>query len=871
MARKKKPASTAHYTHHSARRTNIPTSETQALLTDDEQQPQTWTTRRRPGELPTLSWDRRSKPDRFDAYPLYIREKVHPGAFVKSLQSAGTDQPGLFEDFNGLPPDASYEWYRHTGNWQNRLIHGESARVMASLAQREGLAGQVQMIFFDPPYGIGFKSNFQVAVRKRETKENRQGLPADPKMIRAFRDTYERGIDSYLDQMLEKLTLARDLLTESGSIFVQIGDENVHRMAVLLDEVFGHENRVATIPFATTSGSSSRTLPSVADYLLWYAKDKTQVTYRQMYESLDRSGTIRLMSWHAMVELADGTARKLTPDEQADPENNLPSGVRLYKRTPLLSPGTSTTGRSKTYRWNGHDWPCPPGQQWRVSPDGMDRLAEIGRLDAAGPGSVLTWKCYEEEIPGRRINNVWAAQRRSLDKRYVVQTAASVIERCILMATDPGDLVFDPTCGSGVTAAVAERWGRRWITCDTSAVAVAVARQRLITAMHPFWAIAQPEYQSSIGGRYDPAAGFIYERIPYVSAARLAYDLPQEYIDLVDQPEETHGVVRVCSPFTVESETAYAYIPISQIETGTGGDSKVQQATAAGAFVERVVRTLLETGIKDTLSAPAVEIHDIEPWPGKPGSLVTHKARCSVGRFSAQDAALMIAAEDVTVTPAMLTAAAAQAPRQIHGAQLLIAAAFAFDPATTEDTRIGRVRVLRVMMNRDLQIGELDPDRHTEAFVMLAEPDLAITTHPDGQLQVELLGFDTFNPRTGAPDSGTAQDVACWMIDTDHDGLSFFARRIHFPNATNDRQVKRLKKALGRGIHQLHWNATFSTKSAPFPPPQLRPDSHKDNNRNRHRNNRHPPIVNGRHVGQNRCSKRYGVLLAVKLSRPPIP
>ncbi len=288
MAKKKKPPPTAHYTHHSAERTNIPTSETQALLPDEEQQPQTWTTQRRKGEPPTLAWDRRREPEEFDAYPLYIREKVHPGAFVKSLQAAGPDQPGLFEDFNGLPPDASYEWYRHTGNWQNRLIHGESARVMASLAQREGLAGQVQMIFFDPPYGIGFKSNFQVAVRQRETAENRRGLPADPKMIRAFRDTYERGIDSYLDQMFEKLTLARDLLTESGSIFVQIGDENVHRMAVLLDEVFGYENRVATIPFATSGSASSKTLPSVADFLLWYAKDRPTVKFRQLYEPLTR-------------------------------------------------------------------------------------------------------------------------------------------------------------------------------------------------------------------------------------------------------------------------------------------------------------------------------------------------------------------------------------------------------------------------------------------------------------------------------------------------------------------------------------------------------------------------------------------------------
>ena len=818
MARRtRRPPPTAHYTHDSAERTNIPTSETQALMPDDEQQPQTWTTRRRRGEPPTLSWDRRRKPDKFDAYPLYIREKVHPGAFVKSLQAAGNDQPGLFEDFNGLPPDASYEWYRHTGNWQNRLIHGESARVMASLAQREGLAGQVQMIFFDPPYGIGFKSNFQVAVRRRETKENRQGLPADPKMIRAFRDTYERGIDSYLDQMLEKLTLARDLLTESGSIFVQIGDENVHRIAVLLDEVFGHENRVATITFATTSGTSTNTLPSVADFLLWYAKDRRSVKSRQLYEPLNRRELLQSWTYAAMVELSDGTTRNLTREERADPDL-LPSDVRLYKRQELRSQGRSDTGRSEPYYWNGVRYDCPDTRHWSVSMAGMDRLAALDRLCAAGSGSTLMWKQYEDEFWGRRRSNIWYRQMRAVDKRYVVQTASSVIERCILMSTDPGDLVFDPTCGSGTSAFVAEHWGRRWISCDTSTVSVAVARQRVTTAAYPFWEL-KDDHDASRGG-WDPAAGFTYHKIRHVSAARLGYDLRPEYIEMVDRPEETRGVVRVCSPFTVESETPYAYVPISQIDSDASLDYTAQQATASGAFVKRVIDTLVQTGINDTLSAATIEVHEIEPWPGKPGSLVTHKARCSSAGSSEHDAALMIAAEDVTVTPAMLTAAATEAPRQIHGVQLLIAAAFAFDPATTDDTQIGRVRVLRVMMNRDLQIGELDPDRRSEAFVMLAEPDVAITTDSDGQLQVELLGFDTFNPRTGGLDSGTAKDVACWMIDTDHDGQSFFARRIHFPNAANDRQVKRLKKALGRGIDQLRWDATFSTKSAPFSPPK---------------------------------------------------
>lgn len=237
----------------------------------------------------------------------------------------------MFDDFNGLPSgDAAFEWYQHDGNWQNRLIHGESARVMASMIEREHLAGRVQMIYFDPPYGIGFKSNFQVSTRKRETAAGRKGIPSDPQTIRAFRDAYERGVHSYLDQMLAKLVLCRELLADSGSVFVQIGDENVHRMALVLDEVFGADNRMATIPYVTSGSSSANTLPSVADFLLWYAKDKPQAKYHQLYEPLDRAARIRHMSWHAMVEFADGSTGRLTAEQRADPDTYLPEGARIY-------------------------------------------------------------------------------------------------------------------------------------------------------------------------------------------------------------------------------------------------------------------------------------------------------------------------------------------------------------------------------------------------------------------------------------------------------------------------------------------------------------------------------------------------------------
>ncbi len=513
MTPKKTAAKTGQYVHTSSRRLNLPTEQTEKTMDPAARRPVTHIPDTREiDDDPVLAWNRQApQQPGHAAYPLYVREKVHPAAFVKLLEGSG-EQPQLFSDFNGLPSaDASYEWYQHAANWSNRLIHGESARVMASLLARESMAGQVQMIYFDPPYGMGYKSNFQVAINQSDrTPETAKGRPLDTRTIRAFRDTYERGIHSYLDLTREKLILMRELLADTGSLFMQIGDENVHRAAVLLDEVFGAENRVATIPFVTSGSSSAKTLPSVADFLLWYAKDMTLVKYHQMYESLTRAEKIELMGFYAMVDANDGHSvriRPLTEDERVDPDGFLMGDTRLCQLMPLMSPGTSTTGRSDTYRWRGQDWPCTAGEQWRVSMEGIDRLAELGRLGAANPESPLRWKRYESEIPGRRMHNVWHKMAAS-DKRYVVQTADSVIERCVLMSTDPGDLVLDPTCGGATTAAVAERWGRRWITCDTSPVAVSIARQRLATGTFEYWTLADSEdgarQEADLSGKSPP-------------------------------------------------------------------------------------------------------------------------------------------------------------------------------------------------------------------------------------------------------------------------------------------------------------------------------------------------------------------------------
>jgi len=761
------------------------------------------------------------------AHPLYIREKVHPAAFVKLLQGKG-EQPSLFADFNGLPSaDAAYEWYQHAANWSNRLIHGESVRVMASLLARENMTGQVQMIYFDPPYGMGYKSNFQVSVNSRETPEKAEGRPHDTRTIRAFRDTYERGIHSYLDLTLEKLILMRELLTDSGSLFMQIGDENVHRAAVLLDEVFGAENRVATIPFATTSSSSSKTLPSVADYLLWYAKDEKTVEYHQLYEPLSRAEQIGHMSSYAMLELADGRIRGLTAEERRDPDRHFPNDSRLFRRVGLTSQGVSTTGRSEPYVWNDKEYPCDPARHWAISHEGLDRLADLGRL-AAVEGGSLSWKRYENEVPGRRINNMWSQQAYASDQRYVVQTATSVIERCILMATDPGDLVFDPTCGSATTATAAEKWGRRWITCDTSPVAVSIARQRLATAVFPYWTLADsadgarqeaelsgndPADPPEGGWGDDPAAGFVYERAPQVSASVLAYDLDPDPIMLVDQPRRKRAVTRVASPLTVESEQPWAtVIPLE------GSDD--ESVVAHDDFLEAVQSALLNHTVKGGRDSADITIRALEPWPGdSSGHLLAFKAIYTVDSGVAEHtAAVMVAAEDVTVPAEMIREAAREITDSAERADLLLTVAYAY--AADAPPKVGRIQVARAQMNRDLMIRELSDETGHEAFVIIGEPDIEISSDPSGRITVEVKGYDTFDPATGNAAAGGPDDVACWMIDTDHDGESFFARRIHFPGASNDRQIKKLLKELGKNADNAELEALTAMRSAPFDPPE---------------------------------------------------
>lgn len=715
---------------------------------------------------------------------------------------------------------------------------------MASLLEKEGMRGKVDMVYFDPPYGISFKSNFQVSTRSRNVSAKASDIPNEPSMVASFRDTYKNGIHSYLDNICKNAHLVREMLADSGSLFLQIGNDNIHRIAVLLDEVFGSENRVSTISFAKTGGSSTKHLSLAADYILWYAKDKDKMKYRALYEKLSRQEKMELMSSYATVEMLNGESRPLTKNEKKD-VSLLPSGAKLYNRTNLTSMHESTKDRSGAYIWDGKTYKCPPNRHWSVSHEGLGRLAGMGRLAAAGEGrGELRWKLYEEEIPGKRINNLWSKQMSANDLHYVVETAESVIERCMLMSTDPSDLVLDITCGSGTTAYVAEKWGRRWATTDTSGVAVSLARQRIAAGVFDYHQLNDSEegarLEAELTGKTEPKAkvygndvskGFVYERVPKVSAAILAYDLEAEPTYLVNAPYKRRGIVRVSSPFTVESESPYRFIsPDDNSDEERGEGDREAFADQAAAITSALEKSGI-SGRKLTKDAK-LRFAEITEWVPKAGgewSLgsvktppVTHTAWAHVPGEEGKDrkAAIAIAPDDMTVSGAFIDRAAESAAR-ITGVDLLVVIAFAFEagPRSSDVEQRGKLKVLKAQANRDLQIGNLQDKDSDHAFVMVGEPDVKVEDAGNGMITAEVLGYDTYNPGTGNVEPGGAKHIACWMIDSDYDGNSFYARRIHFPIG-GDKQIERLKRHLGKNLDQEAWNAMLSHKSMPFKRPK---------------------------------------------------
>ena len=553
MAKNKTPKTVDTIKHDEATRKNIPTAEYQSVMRREEQNPVRVGYKRSATGLddekqarnrdldPQLVWRGKDEQDWSDlivqAPPLYIQEKVHPKVLIDDLirQTESQKEPeeeqlDLFADFNGLPTEnAKTEFYKHDANWSNRMILGDSLQVMASLAEREGLRGKVQCIYLDPPYGIKFNSNFQWSTNSRDVKDgNVDHITREPEQVKAFRDTWRDGIHSYLTYLRDRLTVARDLLTDSGSIFVQIGDENVHRVRALMDEVFGDENFVSLIPFKKTSAQTTNELPPICDYLIWFSKNKRQIKYRQLFLEKIESTELGTFRW---IEDVSGYCRRLSNEELKNPISQL--NGRVFRAADLTSQ-TGTISSRYPFIFQGKEYKPSTTRGWSTSLSGLEILVKADKLQPLP--NVLCYKRYKDSFPVQPLNNVWndTVIGTFTTKTYVVQTQDLVIERCILMSTDPGDLVLDPTCGSGTTAYVAEQWGRRWITIDTSRVALALARARIMGARYPYYLLSDSKdgqikeaeitrtAPSEAATRNDIRHGFVYERVPHITLKSIA-------------------------------------------------------------------------------------------------------------------------------------------------------------------------------------------------------------------------------------------------------------------------------------------------------------------------------------------------------------
>ena len=843
MPPKKKGSTKIESIRHKDKRRNIPTEELRDFVADDEFTPKSMLYPRDPSLDPQLVWKGKDEQDREDlsvpVVPIYIQEKIHPQAIIDALpriEQAADAQTNLFADFNGGPKEfeQKIDFYHHEQNWSNRLILGDSLLVMTSLAEKEGLKGKVQAIYLDPPYGINFGSNWQVSTRKRDVKDKAEDATRQPEQVRAFRDTWKLGIHSYLAYLRDRLVVARDLLTESGSVFVQIGDENVHLVRNVMDEVFGPENFQAQINFKSMSALGQKGLAKTYDYIVWYAKNAEAVKFRPLYTSRD----ITEDKEYRFVDDQKGSTgvRKLSDEEFAA----LPDKTIVFRRSKLTSSGF-TPSCTFAFKFQGVD--CKPfgNKSWRTNKEGMQKLIKANRLFLLS-GSPY-YRQYQRDFPHVQLENSWSDQPAAESKLYVVETADKFIQRCLLMTTDPGDLVLDPTCGSGTTAYVAEQWGRRWITIDTSRVAVALARTRLMAAKYQYYLLADspegiqkeaeqtgktpPDYKTE----GDIKKGFVYKRVPHVTLKSIANNPDIEdgitsdeiaraiarHADtetLYDQPHEDNKRVRVCGPFSVESLSPHRVL--SAADDNQDGSVSNREARQQQDFASMVIDNLKKAGVQNTRKAERLTFDRLDPYAG---AWLHAAGEYTDAGGKTRRVAVSIGPEHGTLGPQQVKEAAKEAVQGV-GFDMLIVCGFAFDPHVAEEVkRYGKLIVLPTKMNPDLAMGDelLKKTGAGNLFMVFGEPDVDIKKK-NGHIIAEIKGLDVYDPTTGQIRSSSTDDIACWFIDTNYNGESFFVRHAYFTGAQEP--YDKLKRALRAVIDEVAWSSLYRTVSRPFDKPE---------------------------------------------------
>lgn len=800
------------YTHDEHKRSNNPSAGMAQYDTEESA----------PGEYeydphidPSLNWAGKAEHDRVEVptTSIHIHESIKPSKIIQHVQKWSGDKQlpmqgtlfGMTAQEETERRSQAIEFYEHGVDWTNRLIAGDSLGVMNSLIQKEGMAGQVQMVYIDPPYGIGYRSNFQPLVNKPNVVEGKdESIDSSPEMLTAFRDTWQLGIHSYLTYLRDRLKLAHELLADTGSVFVQISNANVHHVRELCDEVFGPENFVSQIAYVTTTGAGSSnaltSLSSVSNYLVWYAADKGKMKYHQLYKEKEFGG--EGAKAYNRIELADGSRMTISEWEKSTQRvfdySSRPTGSRVYALGDLRSQSASNV-TNYSVEFNGRTY--DPGRgYWKTNEEGMHRLIAAKRIEALSGGDSIRYIRYYDDYPYYPITNVWTDTTISgfaSNKLYVVQTTAKVIERCLLMTTDPGDLVLDPTCGSGTTAWVAEKWGRRWITIDTSRVAIEVAKKRLMTSTFDYYELLHPSQGID--------SGLVLDTVDHVTLRSIARGEDPESEVLYDKPHIDKTRIRVSGPFTVEAPPSPVVISPTDEKAGNYGDAKqgewMEELRANGILDRQGHRIRLSR--LDTMEGTTYIAAEGETDEETPRSVVV----CFGSDTKPMDRRIVDRAADE---------AAIIKPRP----QLLVIAAFQFDPEATElvnSLRVPGTELVAVQMNPDMLTADLrKKQRNAQSFYVVGQPDVKLeaVAGKGGQWRVSVLGFDYYDVKQGKVVSGSTKDISMWMLDEDYDGLTFEPEQVFFPDKKDGWQA--LKKTLKAEIDPALIEAYSGTTSLPF-------------------------------------------------------
>lgn len=756
---------------------------------------------------PQLIWSGKKENTSFevDTVSLHVHERIDPITIIENvMKKQKYQQETLFHYFelpeNNLPNRQAIEFYKHDQDWSNRLIAGDSLLVMNSLLEKEGMENKVQMIYIDPPYGIKYGSNFQPFVNQQNVNDGKdEDLTQEPETIKAFRDTWELGIHSYLTYLRDRLLLAKILLAETGSCFVQISDENVHLVRCIMDEIFDSKNFISQITFRKKlMPLGSKTLESMADFIIWYAKDKTKMKFHQLYEKSIPNPSSR---WTGL-ELKDRTRRPLTTEERVD-LSLIPKESRVFRTVSQLAPSFSEKNVF-TIEFDGKKYNPPAGQCWLTTKEKMLKIVSSARLmvEQTSPRYIL----YHDDFPYAKITNPWNDTAPAQGKKYVVQTNEKVIARCILMTTDPGDLVFDPTCGGGTTAFAAEQSGRRWMSCDTSRVAITLTKQRLMTSIFDYYELLHPEE----GLR----SGFKYTTVPHTTLKTIVNDESPSQEILYNKPSVIKNKIRISGPFTVEA------VPSTATKSIDGFSEIIQVDTSVSRTGETVRQEqwrdeLLKTGIRgkngQKIEFSRVELLAATQWLHADAETKETEPKRAVISFGPDYAPL----EQRQVANAI-----EEAQNLVPSPKIILFAAFQFDPESAKDIdeiNWPGVTLLKVHMNGDLLTEDLKKKRSSsESFWLIGQPDVELKKQKDGMYVIEVRGFDYYNTKTGEIESGDSSKITIWELDTDYDGRSLYPKQVFFPMSGTADGWSKLTKTLKAEIDEEKIEQYRGTVSLPF-------------------------------------------------------